>query len=253
MSKGGRGAGPVACDCGGVRLAERDGLPRYERLFGDLDFRVGDEARTVYSPAAYLADLLQLLDDNFVDASLFQRRPDISDIPLDSADTDGTVPYLDIVNEVLERLIGERPYEQLRNARYPFMMPFSLWNERWRRYLAHSEVSAADFYRQFSVIVDYDVVAREFLGLSVEEVASLTTAPLDESQVKACYQIGPDDSFDALRDVARFLRVTGLSRVELRELLYQNLTVVTSEVTGASVCPAASAFFVNQGGGCASL
>ncbi|WP_293119640.1 hypothetical protein [Moorena sp. SIO4G3] len=37
-------------------------LPSYERIFGEIDFQKGNEARSVYSPAAYLADLLQLLD-----------------------------------------------------------------------------------------------------------------------------------------------------------------------------------------------
>jgi len=40
-------------------------LPSYERLFGEIDFQKGDDARSVYSPAAYLADLLQLIDDEF--------------------------------------------------------------------------------------------------------------------------------------------------------------------------------------------
>ncbi len=37
--------------------------PNYVKLFGDIDFREGNEARSVYSPAAYLADLLQLIED----------------------------------------------------------------------------------------------------------------------------------------------------------------------------------------------
>jgi hypothetical protein len=40
-------------------------LPSYEQLFSNLNFKVGDEARSVYSPAAYLTDLIQLLQDYF--------------------------------------------------------------------------------------------------------------------------------------------------------------------------------------------
>ena len=45
-------------------------LPSYQKLFGDLDFVEGDESRSVYSPAAYLADLLQLPADDSATAEL---------------------------------------------------------------------------------------------------------------------------------------------------------------------------------------
>ena len=38
-------------------------IPNYQKLFGEIDVREGDEARSVYSPAAYLTDLLQVIDD----------------------------------------------------------------------------------------------------------------------------------------------------------------------------------------------
>src|SRR5690348_12691477 len=76
-------------------------LQSYEHLFGQPSTNTGDEARSVYSPAAYLADLLQLLDDRFDGASLMESREQIKDIPLDTANTLTEIPYLDIVNEVL--------------------------------------------------------------------------------------------------------------------------------------------------------
>ena len=60
-----------------------------------------DQARSVYSPAAYLADLLQLVEDRFEHAALLEARRRIKDIPLDAANTFTEVPYLDVVNEVL--------------------------------------------------------------------------------------------------------------------------------------------------------
>jgi len=63
-----------------------ENLPSYVKLFGEIDFREGDAARSVYSPAAYLTDLLQLIDDEMQRPSatdplgLDQRRPDIVDM-----------------------------------------------------------------------------------------------------------------------------------------------------------------------------
>ncbi|BCB84590.1 Tc toxin subunit A [Phytohabitans suffuscus] len=88
-------------------------LPSYDKLFGDLDLdldlRSADEARSAYSPAAYLADLLQLAGDCAAGAepaegdSLAERRPDLAVVPLDGVNSYAEVPYLDIVNEVLAR------------------------------------------------------------------------------------------------------------------------------------------------------
>ena len=40
-------------------------IPNYADLFGSIDFKEGDDSRSVYSPAAYLVELLKVLDDEF--------------------------------------------------------------------------------------------------------------------------------------------------------------------------------------------
>jgi hypothetical protein len=40
---------------------DNNNLPDFETLFGAIEFKEGDPARSVYSPAAYLTDLLQLM------------------------------------------------------------------------------------------------------------------------------------------------------------------------------------------------
>jgi Tc toxin complex TcA C-terminal TcB-binding domain/Neuraminidase-like domain/Salmonella virulence plasmid 28.1kDa A protein/Hemopexin len=221
----------------------QDGLlPSYERLFGDLSFRPGDESRSVYSPAAYLADLLQLLGDTAGDggapAGLVARRPDIEAVPLDGADTYTEVPYLDIVNEVLERQLaagGADAYEVLGSLRYPLSAPFSLRHQKLRAYLRHLGVDPVELYRRFAVTADPDTVAREYLGLTPAEVAVLTTEVTGEAELRGRYGLGADEPLTALAATDRFRRAAAVSRDELRELVYQD---------GRQD---ASAFFVNQG------
>ncbi|MGK7898270.1 MAG: Tc toxin subunit A, partial [Xenococcus sp. (in: cyanobacteria)] len=104
-------------------------LPSYERIFGEIDFKKGDEAGSVYSPAAYLADLLQLLDDEFKEHGFDQRRSDIKEILLDAKNTFEMLPYLDRVNQILGSKITnhstskEEAFEQIRKAVYPFNLP----------------------------------------------------------------------------------------------------------------------------------
>ncbi|MEV1238908.1 hemopexin repeat-containing protein [Nonomuraea sp. NPDC049750] len=198
-----------------------DALPSYEQLFGELDFYEGDEARSVYSPAAYLVDLLRLLEGVFRDPDLLARRPDLARIPLDAEHTFTESPYLDIVNEVLETVVGSDPYETLRAARHPFGMPFSLLAEQFKMYLRQLKVAPEEFYRLFAPDVDPDVVARLSLALSAEDVQVVTVPVTSEEQLRADYGLGAEEPLSALEDVERFRRATGLTTVEVRELVYQ--------------------------------
>ncbi|MFL6129184.1 MAG: hemopexin repeat-containing protein, partial [Mycobacteriales bacterium] len=227
-------------------------MPSYQKLFGDLAFRSGDESRTVYSPAAYLADLLQLLgeQDGGAAPALVERRPDIPAVPLDAEHTYTELPYLDVVNEVLERELqgaGEQDaYQVLAGLRYPFTLPFSLRHERLRRLLEHLEVDPVELYRQFADRVDPDVVAREFLGLTPTDVDLLATALSDGPKLRECYQLGDNEAYRALEDVERFRRATTLTVPELRDLLYGTLCA-TPVGDGAPEREAATQFFVSQG------
>jgi hypothetical protein len=85
---------------------DNNNLPDFETLFGAIEFKEGDPARSVYSPAAYLTDLLQLMDDEFTSTdNFYERRADIKQILLDAENTNTIIPYLDIVNEVLENKV----------------------------------------------------------------------------------------------------------------------------------------------------
>ncbi len=164
-------------------------IPNYADLFGNIDFKEGDEYRSVYSPAAYLADLLQMLDDEFDPDSIDfdDRRNDIKGIDLDAENTTTLIPYLDIVNEVLEGRVDSTEYETqeeleatvfkvLEGASYPFNMPFSLDNEKIKNHLHHLGISAHELRRLFATTADYTTVAREYLGLSTGEWDALTEA-----------------------------------------------------------------------------
>jgi signal transduction histidine kinase len=77
-----------------------------ESLFGSLDFCECEECRSVLSPAAYLVDLLRLLDNADVGQALRQRRPDIAEVELTCANTNTTLPDVDLVLEILESAVA---------------------------------------------------------------------------------------------------------------------------------------------------
>ncbi len=89
------------------------GVPDLESLFGPADVCACSSCESVLGPPAYLADLLRFLDalpsetaGTSVKDVLFQRRPDLGELLLGCANTNTAMPYVDIVNELLEALVA---------------------------------------------------------------------------------------------------------------------------------------------------
>src|SRR5205807_3963049 len=80
-----------------------------------------EECTSVYSPASYLVELLQFLRNNNLDPKnpntdqkgiagtplekLFRRRPDLGCLELTCQNTNTVLPYIDLVNEVMESFV----------------------------------------------------------------------------------------------------------------------------------------------------
>jgi hypothetical protein len=220
-------------------------IPTYQALFGALDFEGADEGRSVFSPAAYLVDLLQLVDDRFGDADILDRRPDIADIPLNGDNTFTLRRHIDIVIELLERRASAT---NLRAEIHPLTLPFDLQSERVRKLLAMSGISAARLRRLFAISDDPDAVARERLGLSAPAYELLVSAAASPEQLRRAYGLAADEDLQALRSVARFSRATGLDGARLRELLFQGLAVTALDREGRSERIAVAQLFVHGEG-----
>jgi hypothetical protein len=97
----------------------------WENLFGNVDFCECGECTSVYSPASYFVELLQYLRNNnlgpqtgpqaiktdpkdisgTVLEKLFRRRPDLGCLELTCENTNTVLPYIDLVNEVMESFV----------------------------------------------------------------------------------------------------------------------------------------------------
>ena len=163
--------------------------PTMETLFGSLDFCECEHCRSVLSPAAYLVDLLQFLDPDDTAWNKFladwavhhngaaytgkkpydalvERRGDLPFIALTCENTNTALPYIDVVNEILEYFtandkIGEQAahntgdvttaellaepqnviaqaYDKLNSSRIAMALPFDLSLETVRSFCDHS-------------------------------------------------------------------------------------------------------------------
>lgn len=224
-----------------LKTALKD-YPTMEALFGSMDFCECEHCRSVLSPAAYLVDLLQFVDvepevwGNFLAhwkaahggqdytakykqpyEALIERRPDLPHIPLTCENTHTALPYIDVVNEILEYYVangkltedaardtGEATtaellaepqnviagaYDKLRQARYPLNLPFDSWIETVRQFCDYFETPLWHLLEAFRPADElfvptqpYDraAVFAESLGLSSTEYAIFTDPkPLD--------------------------------------------------------------------------
>ncbi len=208
-------------------------FPTLETLFGSFDFCNCEHCRSVLSPAAYLVDLLQFVDPNqnvwehttsewsekhdnrdYLDAhlkpydALVARRPDIPNIPLTCENTLTALPYIDVVNEILEYYVAHNQldddaardtgsattaellaepqnviaaaYDRLQQARYPLTLPFDLWIETVRAFCSYFQVPLWTLLETFRPVdalfapaktYDRSAIFIESLGLTPSEYA----------------------------------------------------------------------------------
>ena len=176
-------------------------LPTLEGLFGSLDLCECRHCNAVYGFAAYHTDCLQFLRKSSIVPFnvLRQRRPDLEHIELTCENALTPLPYVDLVNEVLEfyvehgeltkdlahntegvtaeelsanpQYVSDNAYEKLKTAIHGFHLPFNNPLEVTRAYLEHLGTSWHEVMTVFtppSGQADLDRAA-EYLGLSPEE------------------------------------------------------------------------------------
>ncbi|MHB8655043.1 MAG: neuraminidase-like domain-containing protein [Terriglobia bacterium] len=167
-------------DLQNARKAIVEQFPTMTGLFGSLDFCQCEDCRSVLSPAAYFVDLLEFLNKSGAnskgytpldvligkDINFKGRRPDLAALPLTCENTNTAMPYIDLVNEILEYYIAHNSLDagvaydtgsettadltaepqhvlasvydtNLKQAVYPLNLPFDLWIETVRAFFSY--------------------------------------------------------------------------------------------------------------------
>ena len=219
----------------GLRRILENNHISWDKLFGDADFCECGECTSMYSPAAYYVELLQYLRNNNLDADakdsiairdkakdisgtplekLFKRRPDLGHLELTCKNTNTILPYVDLVNEVMEQYIAykqrgvafntenykgfnvadetsgellsapqhteqEKAYQTLSTTVFPFTLPYHQPIDASRiflNYLGSSRYELLDTFK--GTATDINLLNRasdaEYLGLSPEEYLIIT-------------------------------------------------------------------------------
>ncbi len=200
----------------------------WDLLFGDADFCECSECTSVYSPASYYVELLQYLRNNNLDPynsktkkkenditntpleKLFKRRPDLGFLELTCKNTNTILPYVDLVNEVMESYLvsdvdhkitkpfnvedetsgellsepqhtNQDAYFVLNEAVFPMTLPYHQPIDAARIYLNHLGTSRHELMHTFDKNADNTIQNRandaEFLGMTEQEYIILTKEP----------------------------------------------------------------------------
>lgn len=84
------------------------GYPNLSSIFGSMDMCGCTDCTSLYSPAAYFTDILGFIKKRLAAAvynELYRRRPDLVNIDLSCKNSHTPMPYVDLVNELLELII----------------------------------------------------------------------------------------------------------------------------------------------------
>lgn len=79
--------------------------PDLETLFGSMDTCACSDCSSMYSPSAYFTDVMNFIKTKVGNAAyseLNRRRPDLKHIDLSCKNANTAMPYIDLVNEILE-------------------------------------------------------------------------------------------------------------------------------------------------------
>lgn len=217
----------------------------YADLFGPQNFCGCEECMSILSPAAYFVDLMRFIDTN-VSKQVFDisddpndplknhplylknRRRDLWNLELTCENTHTLVPYLTIVNEVLEQYLESLPtpiggsgsdediYEKIskQSAKTSFSLPFNLPLKETSLYLSHFGTSLHQIY---SMLNSSDQkIWRARLELSQEEYRVIIHKedPIDDVRLR----FGNCPSLDDFL-VQDFIRFAGITREDLDLLL----------------------------------
>lgn len=233
-------------------------IPNWEELFGRADVCETKHCQSVYGPAAYLVDIMRFLAMGKKNGQnktpldkLLNRRPDLSHIPLTCENTNTIIPYIDLVNEVLEYYVAygkldagtahdtakataaelraqpqytmKEAYKKLKDTVYPFDLPYHQPLDVIRTYLNFIQTSRYEIMEVFGSGASMPAQA-EYLGISEEEYKILVGKDFNEvPTTKNIWEyygyINQNQLKNNIYKVPEFITRTGVKYVDLVKLV----------------------------------
>lgn len=227
-----------------------ENIPNYQEIFGSLDYCKCEECKSIFGPAAYFVDLLRIITskkyitytkDNR--AILFsERRKDLIDeLELTCENTNQLVPYIKIVNRILEKYSKEEIkkddiFQELEKIYYPMQLPFQLTQQQIKAVAEFCKgVKLADLRDAWCQ--EEEIIVKEYLGISTE-LLNVLSSNINASDLPQYYGLEKIDLTE-IGKLSNFMEASELDMNELYDLFLQ--TLEEDELSTAHT------FFINQG------
>lgn len=221
-------------------------IPGFAEFFGNQDYCNCNHCQSILSPAAYFVDLMCFIDEQVTQPyfagqpnhvlNLKTRRPDLWSLELTCDNTNQPIPYLVIVNEILENAVAKDSgfggnladrsavanwvyRDKLPDAVDSFEQPLNLPFEEIRTYLQHFQLTPGALGE--AGLVAGDALARLRLALSPKDHDLIVTVRDGIAFLRKLYGInfaeagGKITAFDA----GLLVKPMGINRGELDDLI----------------------------------
>ncbi|TWF42253.1 virulence plasmid A protein [Chitinophaga polysaccharea] len=229
-------------------------LPSYQEMFGTLDFCGCPECRSIFGPAAYLTDLLRIIQEyvyepnkDTIPPSLYfaTRRPDIGEIELTCGNTNTLIPFIQIV---IERLVAyiqaklklaspDAVFEQVATTiKYPMQLPFNSPMSTTQILFQKADVTFGAVLSAW--MAPANISSPRNLGISPEAQSILITPVTTSAGIAPFYNV---TDITVLNIADTFIAKTWINFAELLLILNQDLSDAEQQA-GLQVN-----FFINQG------
>jgi Tc toxin complex TcA C-terminal TcB-binding domain/Neuraminidase-like domain/Salmonella virulence plasmid 28.1kDa A protein/Putative peptidoglycan binding domain len=213
------------------------GIDGFSSFFGPQDFCDCKDCKSILGPAAYFVDLMGFIKSNISNIFFFdkpdhplylkKRRPDLWKLTLSCDNTNNLIPYLSVVNEVLQTYLDDQLsavgndkdiFEKMCSSseKLSFSLPFSLPLEELRIYLSHFGITLHQIYKILKQ--SEDKIWRARIDISKEELFDVISKP-DAANVLLRFGDSHSLSDDNVVKVESFIRLARISRQQLDDLL----------------------------------
>lgn len=146
-------------------------IPSYQDIFGCLEEDCGEEM-SVFSPAAYFADLMRIVDKYITEPGMVsgkipegctfpQRRPDLMHLKLNEENSMQEVSYVGLAEKRMAAFLLDKDicedaqmqelYKNMSGLFYPLELPLQIPKEKIRGYLKEKKTSLEELYEIFGV------------------------------------------------------------------------------------------------------
>lgn len=211
-------------------------LPGLQELFGNLDFCSCKHCRSVYGPSAYLVDTMEMLRkvlNNNAYQQLKTKRDDLWEMELSCINTNTAMPYIDLVNEILEDVIISITASSPTGIYSITSRNTSLSEEQLRAFPEHIDISSSSpsvYTTLKDAVYPWSIPYNYYQNQNTEFLKVIDVKPYDVAQTFS--SLNEINALDDIDFASTFLGLTETQRDLITQAATSSTTPALKQVWG---------------------